>query len=120
VIGATLSTHWLFSSMLQRLLISLSPQLHVSKLNLTIFNLMTKIRVVKIVTMEEILVPKGWPSSFHLLLHLLISLFLSRIILSLLFFGGKVITWLDCLLTWNLIIFTESFLFGFLLLEPLT
>jgi hypothetical protein len=36
---------------------------------------MTKIREVKKVTMEEILVSKEWPSSWNLLLHLLISLF---------------------------------------------
>jgi hypothetical protein len=78
VIGATLSTHWLFSSMLQALFISWLPQFHASKLNLTVCNLMTKIRAVKTITMEEILVPEGWPSSWHLLLHLLIYLFFIR------------------------------------------
>jgi hypothetical protein len=52
VIFSTSSTHWLFSSMLQILFIFGSPQLYVLKLNLTIFDLMTKIREVKIVTME--------------------------------------------------------------------
>ena len=81
---------------------------------------MTKIRAVKTVTMEEILVPEGWPSSLHLLLHILISLFLPGIILSLLDFGGRVLTWSDCLLTWNLIIFIGSLVSVLLLLEPLT
>jgi hypothetical protein len=40
--------------------------------------------------------------------------------LSLLSFGGRVLTWSDCLLTWNLIIFNSPFLLGCLLLEPLT
>jgi hypothetical protein len=81
---------------------------------------MTKVREVKIVPMEEMLVPKGWPSSLHLLLHLLISFFLSGIILCLFSFGGRVLTWSNCLQTWNLIIFTSSFLSSCFLLEPLT
>jgi cytochrome bd-type quinol oxidase subunit 2 len=65
VFGATFSTHWMFGSILQRFLISLFPQLHVSKLNLTICNIKTKIRAVKTITM-------------HFLLHLLIYLFFIR------------------------------------------
>jgi hypothetical protein len=49
-----------------------------------------------------------------------IFVFLSGIILTLLAFGGRVLTWSDCLLTWNLIIFTDYLLSGCLLLEPLT
>jgi hypothetical protein len=46
--------------------------------------------------------------------------FLSGIILSLLGFGDRVLSWSDCLLNWNLIIFTGSLLSGCLLLEPFT